>query len=228
MNTLSENQGIFQSKKHEAAHVGLGRRIGFFFLAAFGGLLILVSMLPVIFLPFITAVPLLLCLLLLLVDGGLLWLLFIRAGTTMMKIGIIVGIMLVSLLAVLLSQWYATTPAILGTDGEPLAGSIAELERVELNGREQWITIRGQDPGKPVLLFLAGGPGGSQLAATRSKLGALEEHFVVVNWDQPGAGKSYQAADFEKLTPEQYIADAHELTLYLHAEIWRGKDLSVG
>jgi len=68
--------------------------------------------------------------------------------------------------------------------------SIAVLEKVTLGGSEQWITIRGKNRNNPVLLFLAGGPGGTQLAATREQLKKLEENFVIVNWDQPGAGKS--------------------------------------
>jgi pimeloyl-ACP methyl ester carboxylesterase len=84
-----------------------------------------------------------------------------------------------------------------------------------LNGSEQWVTIRGHDTELPVLLFLAGGPGGSELVMTRKYLSALEEQFIVVNWDQPGAGKSYTAVPFADLTPERYVADAHALTLYL-------------
>ncbi len=113
------------------------------------------------------------------------------------------------------SQWLATTPPILGADGAPLPGSIAVLERVDLNGSRQWITLRGRDTTKPVLLFLAGGPGGSELPATRLHLGALEAHFVVVNWDQPGAGKSYDAVDIETLTPARYLADARALVQHL-------------
>jgi hypothetical protein len=33
-------------------------------------------------------------------------------------------------------------------------------------------------------------------------LSRLEESFVVVNWDQPGSGKSYNAEKLSKLTPE--------------------------
>ena len=68
---------------------------------------------------------------------------------------------------------------------------------------------------QPPLLFLAGGPGGSQLATARYALGGLEEHFVVVNWEQPGAGKSFDAVDRATLTPERYIEDAHALILHL-------------
>lgn len=202
-----------QEKQFSAGQIG--RKIGLTMLSILGSLLALVSILPVALLPFITAVPLVLALLLVLVDVGLLVFLFTRAETFVARTAILIALIAVSVLAVLLSQWYATTPPILGADGQPLPGSIAELTAVELNGRKQWMTMRGHDVDKPVLLFLAGGPGGSQLAASRKNLGGLEEHFVVVNWDQPGVGKSYHAADFATLTPEQYIADAHELTLYL-------------
>ena len=105
----------------------------------------------------------------------------------------------------------------------PIAGanSIATLEKVKLNGSAQWISIRGKDVHNPVLLFLAGGPGGTDMAVTRITLGGLEGHFVVVNWDQPGAGKSCHAAPHAALTPERYIADAHEPTLYLRQRFGR-------
>lgn len=47
----------------------------------------------------------------------------------------------------------------------------------------------------------------------RRSTGKLEEHFIVVHWDQRGAGKS-NPADFDEatMTFEQYIDDAHELT----------------
>lgn len=129
----------------------------------------------------------------------------------------ITAVILLLVLAVvtLCSQWLSYTPPIVGEDGKPLSNSIASLEKVELSTSKQWITIRGKSKDNPVLLFLAGGPGGSQLAATRSELKNLEEHFVVVNWDQPGSGKSYHAVSRKALTPERYVSDAYELTLYL-------------
>lgn len=216
MSTLTERQmDVDNRAASNRTSGGLGRKIGMFLLSILGGLVALLSLLPVALLPVITAVPLVVTVPLALVDVGLLWFLFARAETLVAKTAVIVGLLLVSATAVFASQRFATTPAILGANGDPLPGSVAELTAVELNGRDQWITIRGQSIDKPVLLFLAGGPGGTQLAATRKLLGGLEEHFVVVNWDQPGAGKSFHAADFDTLTPQTYLADAFELTAYL-------------
>lgn len=130
------------------------------------------------------------------------------------------GIMACSLLTALLvgtvsSQWLAYTPPILNEDGRAVEGSIASLEKVSINGSKQWISIRGHSKDNPVLLFLAGGPGGTQMAATREELKELEKHFVVVNWDQPGAGKSYHAVSYDELTPERYVEDANALTIKL-------------
>jgi len=179
-----------------------------------GFLVALVSLVPVILMPLITVVPYWLIIPLFVIDGGLLFFLF-RAESWIAKGAMLSGVVFISFLAVFFSQWFATTPPIVGPDGHPLPDSIAVLERIPLNNSKQWITIRGKDQSKPVLLFLAGGPGGTQLAATRKVLGKLEDHFVVVNWDQPGAGKSYRSVNINELTPERYINDADELTRYL-------------
>jgi pimeloyl-ACP methyl ester carboxylesterase len=88
--------------------------------------------------------------------------------------------------------------------------------------------VRGRDASKPVLLFLAGGPGGSQLATARYALGGPEEHFVVVNWEQPGSGKSFDAVDRATITPERYIEDAHALVLQLRERFGQDKVYVLG
>lgn len=113
------------------------------------------------------------------------------------------------------TQLAASTPAIRDDNGNRIEGSIAELKQVTLNGHKEWISIRGNNTDNPVLLFLAGGPGGSQMAAVRYDLAELEKHFVVVNWDQPGSGKSYGAMNTADITVDTYIEDGYELTKYL-------------
>ena len=89
----------------------------------------------------------------------------------------------------------ASTDAILDANGEPVPGSIAELSTVDINGHDLHVMIRGHSIDNPVLLFLAGGPGGSEMGAMRNHLPDLEQHFTVVTWDQRGSGKSYDELD---------------------------------
>ena len=204
------------------------QNVGRVLLLIIGSLIVTIAMLPVILLPLTTSVPWYGWLALGLVGAGLVFVLVTRAATLPYKLLIVAAIVGVSVLAVVLSQWFASTPSIVDANGRPVPGSIAELEQVELNGSRQWISIRGHDQTKPVLLFLAGGPGGSQLAATRKLLGELEQHFVVVNWEQPGAGKSYRAVDVADLTPERYIDDGLALTRYLRQRFAQEKIYILG
>ena len=230
MNTLSGSNLQVESPT-QAKHPTVGqiaRRVGEGIVKLLIALLALLLALPVILLPGTTAVPWFGWLALGIVDIALLVMLFTRAQTPAHVSLVLMAITGISILAIALSQWFAATPPIRDSAGRPIPGSIAALEAVELNGRDQWITIRGHDQTKPVLLFLAGGPGGSQLAASRKFLGELEEHFVVVNWDQPGAGKSFRATDFATLTPEQYIVDGHALTLHLRERFGQEKIYILG
>ncbi|NLG87900.1 MAG: alpha/beta hydrolase [Clostridiaceae bacterium] len=127
-----------------------------------------------------------------------------------------------------ISQLTASTPRIVDENGNTPENSIAELTKVELNGRKQWISIRGWDNNAPVLLFLAGGPGGTQMAAVRYELAELEKHFVVVNWDQPGSGKSYYAEKTKNITAQTYIKDGYALTEYLKERFSQDKIYLVG
>ena len=140
----------------------------------------------------------------------------------------LVGTAVVGFIAVVISQAYAFTPPITDAQGNVIPGSIATLEKVNLNGSEQWISIRGKDVNKPVLLFLAGGPGGSQLVTERRALAELENHFVVVNWEQPGAGKSFNAVNRRELSPERYAADGLELVKYLRERFGEEKVYLLG
>lgn len=130
---------------------------------------------------------------------------------------------------VLVSQWAAHTPAMLGENGQPLPGSIAALEKVKLGGVDQWLIVRGQDANKPVLLFLSGGPGASEAARVLRFNRELEQHFVVVIWEQRGCGKSYPSITPKSdLTIDQYVSDVIELSEMLRARFDEQKIYLVG
>jgi pimeloyl-ACP methyl ester carboxylesterase len=120
----------------------------------------------------------------------------------------------------------AATPPITDAAGNELPGSIAVIETVTLGGVEQTITIRGADTTNPVLLFLHGGPGmpSSPWASWNNIHADLEQNFVLVHWDQRGAGKSFS----KSLTPEDmhledFVSDTLELTDILRERFDRDK-----
>ncbi len=204
------------------------KKIGLALLCILVFLITLIISLPLILLPSATVVP------------APLWIGLMAAGLFALSVQFwlkpawkgmaasLAGTLIVLALAVIGSQYYAMTPPINDAQGKPVPGSIASLEKITLNGSQQWISIRGKDTTKPVLLFLAGGPGGSDLAAARLTLGGLEDHFVVVIWDQPGAGKSFDAVDRSKITVESYLTDGHELIAQLKDRVKQDKVYLVG
>lgn len=122
----------------------------------------------------------------------------------------------------------ASTAPILGSDGRPVPGSIAELTTIPIGGHPQALMIRGRSADLPILLHLAGGPGGTDLGAMRLDTG-LEERYVVVTWDQRGTGRSYPAfGPAETLTLERVVADTIEVTEYLRQRFGRERILITG
>ena len=122
---------------------------------------------------------------------------------------------------------YDTRP-IVDASGAPLAGSVAKLERIDLGGVPQWILIRGNNAANPVLLKLHGGPGQAEMATVGLNR-LLERDFLVVEWDQRGAGKS--AASIEPATAmnlNQIVADTVELTALLLERFDRKSLILVG
>ncbi len=106
---------------------------------------------------------------------------------------------------------------------------IASLEKVTLGDMEQWILIRSRDSSNPVLLWLHGGPGSSQMPIARHFNGELEWDFTVVHWDQRGAGRSNpRNFDESTMTIEQFVSDAHELTQILKERFGKEKIFILG
>ncbi|HET6347781.1 MAG TPA: alpha/beta hydrolase [Candidatus Krumholzibacteria bacterium] len=104
-------------------------------------------------------------------------------------------------------------------------GGIDELKTVEINGIPQWISVRGNDPANPILLFIHGGPGAPMMPLAWTFQRPWEEYFTVVQWDQRGAGKTFTAAHLqpdESMTLERMQADAEAMIEWLRKTY--GKD----
>ena len=106
---------------------------------------------------------------------------------------------------------------------------IASLEPVMIGGIPQWLMLRGQAPDLPVLLFLHGGPGAAQIGWARPDQAELERHFVVVNWDQRGAGLSYSPRiPRESMTIDRFVEDLREVVVWLRRRLGQERVFLVG
>jgi pimeloyl-ACP methyl ester carboxylesterase len=148
--------------------------------------------------------------------------------TLMYVITAIVMIFTLVMVAVWVKSPGVTEP-ITDADGNQMEGSITEIEKVTLGGQEQYLIIRGVDKTKPVMLFLHGGPGSPEVAFINHFNPAIENDYVMVYWEQRGAGKSY-SKDIppESMTLQQLISDTHELSEYLIKRFNREKIFIMG
>jgi pimeloyl-ACP methyl ester carboxylesterase len=132
------------------------------------------------------------------------------------------------LLALLLSACSTSRP-FKTSDGNKLPNSIAQVQRITLNGTKQFVTIRATNEHNPILLWLHGGPGNVAMPLYMHYGAALEQHFTVVYWDQRGSGKSYSSRlDPASMTLSQFVDDAHALTSWLKKRFHQDKIFLVG
>lgn len=100
---------------------------------------------------------------------------------------------------------------------------------VEIGGIEQWIQYGGA-PEAPILLYLHGGPGGTSVPAAEAWR-PWEEHFIVVHWDQRGAGRTFARngeAGCGRLTIERMVTDGLEVVDFLRATLGKRPLVVVG
>ena len=119
-----------------------------------------------------------------------------------------------TLLVLLLSTACTHTAPIRNASGQKLILEIDQRTTVSINGSKQKIYVAAVRHDNPIILWLDGGPGGSELGWVRTYLGPLHEHATIVCWDQRGVGASYMAAK-KGLAVEDFVQDIIALTEYL-------------
>jgi pimeloyl-ACP methyl ester carboxylesterase len=130
----------------------------------------------------------------------------------------------------LLWTWSPGRPRpFLDAAGRILTGSMAEKLRVNINGVEQGMFIKGRDRSNPVLLWVHGGPGMPDYFLLEQYPTGLEELFTVVWWDQRGTALSYRPdIPPATMTVEQFIADTLAVTDYLRERFDQDKIYLLG
>ena len=97
---------------------------------------------------------------------------------------------------------FSFTPAIAGEN------AISEFRTVKINGTHLVFLIRGENRTNPVILFVHGGPGCSEIPYVVKYQRELEKYFTIVHYDQRGSGKSYHfGEDYSDLYVSVLIKD---------------------
>lgn len=116
-----------------------------------------------------------------------------------------------------------------GTRARARAKGLATLEQVPVDETRQWVLVRSENLANPVVLFVHGGPGTSQLTLNRKSTRPLEKGFTVVNWDQRRAGKSFAAgSDRTRMNMGQFVDDVVDLSAGLARRFHKRQILLVG
>ena len=96
---------------------------------------------------------------------------------------------------------------------------IQESYKARIGGIDQWISVRGQDRANPLLLFVHGGPAAPLMPSTWQFQRPMEEYFTVVNYDQRGAGKTFNETAPESISDTihipRYVDDVIEVAEYV-------------
>lgn len=104
---------------------------------------------------------------------------------------------------------------------------------VTLGGQEQYLLIRGEDVDNPVVIWLHGGPAGSDAFVNHVFQKYLVDEYTIINWDQRGCGRTYfrnveSDPNNDTATFEQAQADLDELVDYACERFDKDKVIIVG
>ena len=122
----------------------------------------------------------------------------------------------------------ATTP-----NDEKRSGPVDETLFHEINGTQHFVRLRGDDAGNPAMMYLHGGPGAGAGISAWAYFEALgyEKTFTLIHWDQPGAGRTFEAAG-RKIPPDtteaSIAADGLVIAEAMRARLGKRKLVLVG
>ncbi len=117
----------------------------------------------------------------------------------------------------------------IGANAQAPTAQIDRVSFVPFGGIDQWISIRGENRSNPVLLVVHGGPGEAQWPQAEVYR-PWEKAFVVVQWDQRGAGHTFgrYGINTSDVTLDRISKDGVELAEYLCRELGKKKIIVLG
>jgi proline iminopeptidase len=114
-------------------------------------------------------------------------------------------------------------------EGNIVQSSVAVMEKHTIGGLPQMLWFRGVSVDNPALILLHGGPGASESTLFRHYNSELEQHFLVVYWEQRGAGRSfYPSIPPETMNIRQFVTDLDEVVNLVKERFHKDKVILLG
>lgn len=123
----------------------------------------------------------------------------------------------------------SSTPDVRRSFGPAALDAVVTWQTWQVGGVPQDLLVRGRSRHAPMAIVLHGGPGVSETALSRRYLPKLEDHFLMVYWDQPGAGRSYSEEALHRgLSIEAILRDLDEIVDWLRVDYGHDKVALIG
>jgi len=137
-------------------------------------------------------------------------------------------VLLVAVSAVASASCAGTRP-FRAPDGAIVPGSVATAEYATIGGMQQHFWVRGRDRDAPALILLHAGPGVSEAPMFRRYDAGLEQYFLVVYWEQRGAGRSYRSdIPPQSMTIARFLHDLDEVVDMVRHRFGKDRVVLVG
>jgi pimeloyl-ACP methyl ester carboxylesterase len=129
----------------------------------------------------------------------------------------------------LLSAGCVHTAPFTDSKGHIIPHSIASMEKINIGGLPQSVWFRGLSQSNQALILLHGGPGATEAPLFRHYNSALEEHYLVIYWEQRGTGRSF-SSDIPpaSMTIERFVLDLDELVELVKRRFGQDKVVLLG